>query len=251
MATRTTTIGQDARDRAEAAFHDARIEEEDRNLGYVYASVADAYAFTGIPAPCMDRSVLELGCFKGRRALAAEGFSGRYVGIDISPAAVEHCSALGLPPNFEFRVDNANTLATVGDGDVDYAFGDGVLHHLDLASFAPALARVLSPTGRARFVEPAQGNVALRAFRRLTPGLRTPDEHPFDRESIDLLERHFEVAVEHQALSRPFLPMMFLNSRWSIALARRLDDWLLQWPVFQRQAWLLLIELRKKKSRAA
>jgi SAM-dependent methyltransferase len=236
------------RERNEAAFHDARIDDDGRKLGYAYASVKDLFGFTTVPRQFRHGSVLELGCFRGVRARALNGFPGRYTGIDISPAAVEHCKGLGLPANFEFRVDNANALDTVEDGEVDYAFGDGVLHHLDLASMAPALARKLSPNGCARFVEPAQGNFLLRMFRKLTPHLRTPDEHPFDRASIELLQRHFNVAIVHEALLRPLLPMLCLNSAWSTNLARRLDKWLLRHAFFQQQAWLLLIELRKREA---
>ena len=80
----------DARARSEADFHDARIQvvDEDR-LGYAYASVADVYEFGAVPPECMDRSVLEVGCFRGEQAGALSGFRGRYVGIDISPAAID------------------------------------------------------------------------------------------------------------------------------------------------------------------
>lgn len=247
MATNRSAADQGQRDAYEAEFHDARIESEaDRKLGYAYASVKDVYAFTEVPPGCRDGAVLELGCFRGGRASALRGFTGKYIGIDISPAAVAHCNALGLPANFEFKVDNANTLATIEDGVIDYAFGDGVLHHLDLACMAPVLARKLSSGGRARFIEPAQGNFLLRAFRKLTPRLRTPDEHPFDRDSIATLERHFSVAITYQGLLRPLVPMLFGNSRQVMAASRKMDERLLQLPVLQRQAWLLQIELRPR-----
>ena len=238
----------EARAVSEADFHDARINTPDEHrLSYAYASVADVYAFGAVPRECMDRSVLELGCFRGDHALGLTDFSGRYVGIDISPAAIEHCARLGLPARFEFRVDDANVLGTIDDGAVDYAFGSGVLHHLDLPRFAPALARKLSARGYARFVEPAQGNMLLRAFRKLTPQLRTPDEYPFDRAAIELLERHFEVRISYHALLRPYAPMLFLNSRAVTRASRWLDERLLRHRFFQSQAWLLQIELGKRR----
>lgn len=248
MSTRSTALDSGGRNRNEAAFHDARVDDDCRKLGYAYASVRDVHGFNDVPPEYRNRSVLELGCFRGNRAraLAMGDFRGSYTGIDISPAAIDHCTGLGLPANFRFRVDNANTLDTIGDGEVDYAFGDGVLHHLDLACLAPALARKLSPDGCARFIEPAQGNLLLRAFRKLTPKLRTPDEHPFDGASIELLQRHFRVSIVHEALLRPWLPMLCFNAGWSIAAARWLDRRLLRYRFFQRQAWLLLIELRKR-----
>lgn len=236
-----------ARARSEADFHDARIgvADEDR-LGYAYASVADVYEFGAVPAECLDRSVLEIGCFRGEQAQALRGFGGRYVGIDISPAAIDHCRRLGLPREFEFRVDDANAFDSIDDGSVDYAFGHGVLHHLELPRFAPALERKLSPRGFARFVEPAQGNLLVRTFRKLTPHLRTPDEFPFDRDAIALLQRHFDVRIGYQALLRPFAPMLCFNHRAVVRASRWLDDRLLRHRVFQGQAWLLQVELRKR-----
>ena len=231
---------------SEADFHDARINTPDEHrLGYVYRSVADVYSFCTPPDDAMRGSILELGCFRGDEALALRdrGFPGRYAGIDISPASIEHCQHLGLPAGMTFSVDDANVLETIDDGSVDYAFGNGVLHHLDLTRFAPVLAHKLAPLGRARFVEPAQGNLPLRLFRRLTPALRTPDEYPFDNESIALLRRHFNVSVRHKALLRPILPMLALNSHAAIRLASELDDHLLRLQFLQSQAWLLQIEL--------
>lgn len=237
-----------SREQKEAAFHDARIDNADeaRNLGYAYASVKDVYEFTNVPPDRLDGSVLELGCFRGDRALALEEFRGQFVGIDISQSAVDHCRMLGLASSFDFRVDNANVLATIPDDSVDYAFGDGVLHHLDLTMLGPALARKLSPGGYARFVEPAQGNFLLRTFRKLTPKMRTPDEHPFDRTSIELLQQHFRVGITYHGLLRPLLPMLFFNSKLVTRAARWLDTQLLVHPLVQRQAWLLMIELRRR-----
>lgn len=245
-----TTLNNDLETRArdEAQFHDARVElDQGKRLSYAYASVVDVYQFGRLsPTEHAGQSVLEVGCFLGDQARSAREFKGSYVGIDISGAAVEHCRSLGLPEHFDFRVDDANVLQTIPDGSVDYAFGHGVLHHLDLLSFGPALARKLAPGGTARFVEPAQGNWALRLFRKLTPKLRTDDEFPFDRRSIEQLQRFFDVRVTYHALLRPYLPMLFLNSRFVTRLAARLDALLLRSRWLQSQAWLLQVELRRR-----
>jgi SAM-dependent methyltransferase len=237
-----------ARIQNEAEFHDARIKKPDeKRLSYAYTSVTDVYRFSAVPPECWNRAVLEIGCFRGDQALELDRFTGRYTGIDISPAAVEHCQTLDLPSNFKFGVDDANTLDTIEDGSIDYAFGHGVLHHLDLDRFGPALARKLARGGFARFVEPAQGNIVLRTFRRMTPQLRTPDERPFDRTSIQQLERQLEVVVTYHALVRPYAPMLFMNSKMVTNAAKWLDDRLLKVRAFQDQAWLLQIELRSRK----
>lgn len=241
-----------SRAQSEADFHDARINTPDeKRLSYAYASVADVYRFVDVPRECRAGGVLEIGCFRGDQALELASFAGRYHGIDISPAAVEHCRKLGLPGQFRFDVDDANVLASVADASVDYAFGNGVLHHLELERFGPALAAKLVPGGRARFVEPAQGNLLLRTFRRLTPQLRTPDEHPFDDDAIRSLQRYFDVRVSYHALVRPYLPMLLANHRLAVRAAKWLDDRLLKAPMMQGQAWLLQIELQARSARGA
>jgi SAM-dependent methyltransferase len=229
----------------EAVFHDTRARgSKQKRLGYAYASVADVYEATRVPPEFSGRSILEVGCFCGDDAAALRDFTGRYTGVDISPAAIEECRRRDLPANFRFLVDDANVLGAVEDGSVDYAFGNGVLHHLDLASFSAALARKLAPGGLARFVEPARGNLLVRAFRWATPRLRTPDERPFDDASFRELARRFDVVVGYHALLRPFVPMLFMNSPAVIRAARWADERLLRRGMFQRQAWLLCIELR-------
>jgi SAM-dependent methyltransferase len=237
-----------SREQSEAEFHDARIQEEEgKRLSYAYASVADVYRFVDVPHSALAREVLEVGCFRGDQALRLAGFKGRYIGIDISPAAIEHCRQLALPDNYRFDVDDANLLATIEDGSIDYAFGNGVLHHLDLERFGEAMSRKLAAQGVARFVEPAQGNLLLRAFRRLTPRLRTPDEHPFDEQSFKILQRHFDVRVTHHAFVRPYLPMLLLNHPLAVRFATWIDNRLLGIRALQGQAWLLQIELRPKR----
>lgn len=242
-----------SRTRQEASFHDARIEEEPegKRLGYAYASVADVYRATRVPPECLDRSVLEIGCFRGDEAESLSGFSGSYSGIDISPAAIAHCRGLKLAPNFRFTVDDANSMSTIPDHSVDYAFGNGVLHHLDLELFASSFARKLSPGGFGRFIEPARGNLLLRAFRKVTPKLRTPDEKPFDTAAFQILSSYLTVEVSHHALLRPFIPMLCLNSRAATNLSRWADARLLRHSMFQNQAWLLCITLSAKDASLA
>ena len=233
---------------AEADFHDARTRTDNgARMSYAYKSVNDVYDFGRVPAQCLDRSVLEVGCFTGDQASRLHAFTGRYRGVDISASAIDHCNARGLGPNYSFAVDDANRFDTIGDASIDYAFGQGVLHHLDLERFGPALARKLAPGGFARFVEPAQGNLLLRTFRRLTPRLRTADEHPFDQASMDVLARSFDVHVTYHALLRPYLPMLFLNHPAVTRASRWLDGHLLKVALLQRQAWLLQIELRDRR----
>lgn len=235
------------RTKSEAEFHDERIlETDEKRLSYAYRSVPDVYELTHVPPSLNAGAVLEIGWFRGDEAVSLRRFAGNYTGIDISSAAIKHCSALGLGSNFRFVVDDASDLAAVADGSVDYAFGNGVLHHLDLERFAANFARVLAPGGYGRFIEPAQGNLLIRTFRKLTPNLRTPDEHPFDAASFTYLARHLRVEVGFHALLRPYVPMLFCNRKIATDVSRWADEKLLRLPALRSQAWLLCITLRSK-----
>lgn len=233
----------------EAAFHDDRVRREGAErarLRYAYVSVTDVYEFTRLPQCLMNKRVLEVGCFCGEQARLLTGFKGRYLGIDISSAAIDVCRKQGLAPNFVFEVDDANYLRLVQNQSIDYAFGQGVLHHLDLKTFSASLAAKLAPGGLARFVEPAQGGFALRLFRRLSPKLRTPDERPLDESAIQLLSETFSVRVTYHALLRPLLPMLSFNASFVMEACKELDRRLLKSRFLQSQAWLMQLELRLK-----
>ncbi len=92
-----------------------------------------------------------------------------------------------------------------------------------------------------------KGDVFLRALRKLTPQLRTPDECAFDRAAVELLQRRFDVRIPYHALLRPYAPMLFLNSAAVTRASRWLDERLLRHRFFQDQAWLLQIESGKRR----
>jgi SAM-dependent methyltransferase len=53
------------------------------------------------------------------------------------------------------------------------------------------LARTLRPGGSALFYEPLGHNPAINLYRRLTPELRTEDEHPVHAEDLDRARQWF------------------------------------------------------------
>jgi len=64
------------------------------------------------------------------------------------------------------------------DGLFDAAIGKAIVHHLDIPVFLKELSRVCVPGAKVVFVEPLGMNPAIGLFRRLTPGMRVPTEHP-------------------------------------------------------------------------
>jgi SAM-dependent methyltransferase len=71
-----------------------------------------------------------------------------------------------------FLVMDAESLG-FDEGSFDVVVGSGILHHLALRQ-----SRVLRPDGCAVFVDPLGHNIFIRLYRKLTPSMRTADEHP-------------------------------------------------------------------------
>jgi SAM-dependent methyltransferase len=111
---------------------------------------------------------------------------GEVTGIDLSPTAIE-LNRTTAGRRAEFCIMNAEYLA-FADNSFDLICGMGILHHLDLERSFSELSRVLKPNGTAVFLEPLGHNPVINLYRRLTPKMRTPDEHP-------LLVSDFEIAT--------------------------------------------------------
>lgn len=142
--------------------------------------------------------VLEYGCGPGSHAYMMAKAGADVTGIDISPVAVdmatEEAQRQGVPVTF--TVMNAEALE-FADRSFDRILGSGILHHLDLHRSYSELARTLKDDGEAVFIEPMGHNPIINLYRRLTPKMRTVDEHPMLMRDIQLAREYFgEVDVE-------------------------------------------------------
>jgi SAM-dependent methyltransferase len=190
----------DARYRREAAFHDAVFAEQGRQRADKFYEIthssSKAFYRQYLAAHCEGKRVLEYGCGADSHGafLAARG--SRVTSIDLSPVAVSinrnrARSEGGAIP--EFCVMNAESLA-LADNTLDLICGNGILHHLSLDSAYRELARVLKPEGSAIFLEPLGHNPLINLYRKLTPSLRTPDEHPLLATDLARAQDHFSSA---------------------------------------------------------
>jgi len=182
------TNGADDRIEREKQFHDDIYASRGREgLSFFYpaeTTMRAAYE-EQILSGCTGKRVLEYGCGLGSYAFELTARKARVTGIDISHVAIDYAqrTAADRGLTIDFRVMNAESL-DFPDGAFDLVCGSGILHHLNLETALDQIRRVLAPGGKGVFVEPLGHNLVINGFRRLTPQLRTRDEHPLT--DIDL-----------------------------------------------------------------
>lgn len=118
--------------------------------------------------------VLDLGCGDGTHLRALAGRIERGIGVDLSPGMVRAARRQTEHPSLEFRVGDAEQLASIPAASVDTVLCIGVLEHLLRPARAlQQVARVLKPSGR--FV--ALTLNGAHWWYRLADRLRLPTRH--------------------------------------------------------------------------
>ena len=248
----------------EQAFHDSRYAGHSRAGIDSYYSLltagADHYEMT-VRSQCRGRRVLEYGCGEGRFALslASEG-AAAVEAIDISEVAIAAATRNAGAENavVTFRQMNAERLEYEDDA-FDLICGRSILHHLDLERALTEISRTLRSGGRAVFLEPLGHNPILNLVRRLTPHLRSADEHPLLNGDIRAAGRYFDsVQARYFHLSSllavPFRRVGGVGRM--VAALDRLDTLLFATPL-RAYAWVVVLTLSQprkshgRKSRGA
>ncbi|MBR9977839.1 MAG: class I SAM-dependent methyltransferase [Bacteroidetes bacterium] len=236
----------------EQEFQDARILEEDTarqaaTKYYILMQRAREKYNRRILTLAPGRRLLEYGCSDGEatRLWAEQG--AQCTGIDISPEAIRHARMRAEEAGLHIRYEVMNAEAmSFDDASFDVVVGTGILHHLELDSAYAEIARVLSDDGHAIFIEPLGHNPLINLYRRLTPAMRSEDEHPLRIGDLGLASRYFgHVNVHYQNLFT-FAGLPFRNTRLFPPLhgfLRGIDAALFTvLPFTKRMAWLVYIE---------
>jgi len=238
----------------EAEFHDSVSADGARVSAARFYAVATGkeFYFDLIRRAVGEKGgrVLEYGCGPGGFSfdLAREG-SIRVDAVDISSVGIEQgrerAINLGLSDRMSFHVMDAEQL-TFGDSTFDAVFGSGILHHLNITRALREVARVLKPDGRAIFFEPLGHNFLINMYRRLTPRMRSEDEHPLLMDDLAVLSQSFQ-EVELRFFHLISLLAVPLRKLPGFSSAVRFFDWLDQLlfklPILRRQAWVVVIEM--------
>lgn len=243
----------------ERQFHDREYQDQSRRRIWSFYTVArrcyEAYR-SFLIRECSGKDVLEYGCGSGSVAPLLAPSAGRVTGIDLSAVAIDQArsaaTAKGL--DIDYRVMNAEAMS-FDDESFDLICGSGILHHLDLRAAYGELARTLRPAGKAVFLEPLGHNPLINLYRRLTPGLRTADEHPLVLRDFALARRYFRrVDVRYYTLF-PLALIPLRGSRLSrriLPICEALDDVAFALLPFLRPlAWCSIVTLTEPLPRSA
>lgn len=237
----------------EKAFHDHAFQQDTRQSVEKYYSLAgkrEAWYDTCLRRYFTNGWALEYGCGQGSHAFILAQNNMKVSAIDISDTAIDQAKVEALAQNLtsiNFAKMNAEWLA-FEDRSFDLVCGRGILHHLDLHRAYHEVARVLTPEGAALFSEPLGHNPAINLFRRLTPGLRTPDEHPLRIDDLVLAREYFSTIQIWYFDLLTLLAVPFRKFRFYDRLLRVLgigDHLLFRLvPPLKRHSWYCVMLLR-------
>ncbi len=180
----------------EREFHNKTFSDNTREKAskfYEITQSSRAYYRNFLQANCKSAKVLEYGCGPGSFSFFLSKAGAEVFGIDISDVAIHQAKQRARQEklnNIVFNVMDAESL-DFKDETFDLICGTGILHHLNLDKAYSELARVLKPEGKAIFLEPLGHNPFINVYRKLTPNLRTADEHPLLMRDVKLGEKLF------------------------------------------------------------
>jgi SAM-dependent methyltransferase len=167
---------------------------------------------------------------------------GKVIGIDISPTSIDIAAqrAATAGVHARFCVMDAEETS-FEDGQFDIVVCSGVLHHMDLPRAYAEVARILKEGGTAIALEGLGSNPLINWYRRRTPDLRSPDEHPLKPADLDLARRYF--GNVHLRFFN--LATLAAAPLWKTPLCRPaaralgvIDAGLLRLPPLQPMAWM-------------
>lgn len=244
----------------ELAWHE---EEAERRYGldhYLYAPPA----FDDIVKRMFDfldgkpgETAVDMACGEGKETLAMAQQGWVVFSLDLSHVqllrAREMIEKANPDLNVHFIQANAEQMPFAKNS-LRIVYGKAIVHHLDLDLAPKEINRVLTDNGRATFAEPMAHHPLIWLGRRLTPKMRTMDEHPLTYAEYKIFLNNFEHgSIEENFLFAP-LAYIFRISPKSEKLFRithrtlaRFDRWLLRYFKFLKPlAWYDSVYVEKR-----
>jgi ubiquinone/menaquinone biosynthesis C-methylase UbiE len=225
---------------------------------YSTVALSQTYVDNWLARHVPGKVFLDYACGNGEKAVdAASKGASISIGLDISDISVKNARAAAAAAGFTDRCvflqgDCENT--GLPDASVDVVLCSGMLHHLDLSYAYPELRRILKPGGRILAVEALNYNPLIKAYRMLTPEMRTDWEkrHILSLADVRFAARFFDIGeVRFWHLLSP--TAAFFSSGPVRAIALRLmnsvDHVLTRVPGLRLMSWQFTFELIRAAER--
>jgi SAM-dependent methyltransferase len=200
--------------------------------------------------------VLDMGSGEGKETALLAGRGAVVVSVDLSHVQLDRARkrVQELRPDGQVFFVQANAeqlpFATASFGKI---YGKAIIHHLDIELSAREVYRLLRPGGRAVFAEPMAHHPIIWLGRRVTPHLRTHDEHPLFFSDLHRFASFFDKwQMEFYFLLTPLATLVQIVTgrerlyRQALRLAQRADNWL--WhlaPALKKLAWYGVVKIER------
>jgi ubiquinone/menaquinone biosynthesis C-methylase UbiE len=240
----------------ERSFHNWVNAEQGRSSVRKFYSISDVVnrCYRERILACGGHDVLEIGC--GRYPVASFLSTDiSFTAIDISDVAVQETAEVARSKGIEgaYLLMNAEETA-FADNSFDLICGTSILHHLNLKLACAEIRRILRPNGSAVFIEPLGHNPFINLYRKLTPRIRSVDEHPLLLKDMEDIRSQFEQVELHYFCCLSLAAVPFRN--WKIFPAvkdalQRIDSSIFRaLPVSRRYAWMMVMIMSGAKGGA-
>jgi ubiquinone/menaquinone biosynthesis C-methylase UbiE len=242
----------------EKDFYDKKYdpvkEHKFTSLRSMFVSITGRSArfyYDNLAARCPNKRVLELGCgSKGNSVIfASKRDACSATGIDVSDVAIETARKQVRQENLkniEFLVMNVEEMDFT-DNSFELICGSGIPHHLNIEKAFSEIARTLEPDGIAIFSKPLGHNPFINLFRKITPGMRTKDEHPLLMKDFKVAKRFFRDVEIHYFHLLSLIAIGFWKFSFFDKLLDRLgyaDEVLLRlFPFAKKYSWYVVVSL--------
>jgi ubiquinone/menaquinone biosynthesis C-methylase UbiE len=151
------------------------------------------------------KHVLDVGCGSGRWSIILADHGAKVEAFDLSPASVAICQAAaevaGHTGNITARAMSLHDLS-YPDASFDLAYGQYILHHVEVEEAGRQLARIMKPRSRAVFRENSANNALLMLARNYLcghfgiPKWSSADEYPLQADEIRLFAAALSASYE-------------------------------------------------------
>lgn len=182
----------------EKVFHDAWAKETDHESVDVFGAwnelACPENAWIARELGDLNGSkLLDIGCGLGESSTFFALRGADVTAIDISPEMLDLAEMVARRHGTTITkvIASATDLSSFEANSFDVVYGANMLHHVDIEMCLHEVYRVLRPGGIALFWDPVLYNPAIKIYRRMAAGVRTPDEHPLTRSDLNLMKGVF------------------------------------------------------------